>query len=250
MKPNPQPPTANPRPVSPAEPITALRHVRIVECGEPLVDFMAVCPDILLDRPRFEYRRETLLRKTVAEKLCEANRRLPTGFRLAVVEGWRAPHIQKRMYLAVWERFRAANPDWSFVKLKRVVNRYTAPLDAWVPPPHSTGGAVDIILTNSDGKPKDHTSPFDHYDSKCYAFFAPGLSDAAKYTRQLISDAMTPTGLTNYPSEYWHWSYGDQGWAYRGGHPHAIYGSISPDNWEPDPADLKDEPLNWLPSDR
>ena len=46
---------------------------------------------------------------------------------------------------------------------------------------------------------------------------------------------MSSTGLTNYPSEYWHWSYGDQGWAYRGGHPAALYGMIEPPGWTTQP---------------
>ena len=89
--------------ISPAEPVSQLRHVKIVECGEELVDFLQLCPGLLFDRPRFRYRRETLLRRTVAEKLCEAERLLPNGYRLLVVEGWRPPHIQRRMYRAVWD---------------------------------------------------------------------------------------------------------------------------------------------------
>src|SRR5437016_5817976 len=85
---NPQPQTPNAKRPSLAEPITALRHVPIRECGEELVNFLEICPDLLLDRPRFDYKRETMLRGTVAEKLCQANRNLPTGFKLAIVEGW------------------------------------------------------------------------------------------------------------------------------------------------------------------
>ena len=69
--------------------------IRILECGEEMVDFLALCPDLLLDRPRFQYRRETLLRRTVAEKLCAAERLLPEGYRFLVIEGWRPPHIQQ-----------------------------------------------------------------------------------------------------------------------------------------------------------
>src|SRR5207245_224311 len=98
--------TPHVKPPSRSEPITALRHVPIVECGEELVDFLELCPDLRLDRARFDYRRETKLRLSAAKMLCEANRRLPAGYRLSVVEGWRAPHIQKRMYMAVWGRFR------------------------------------------------------------------------------------------------------------------------------------------------
>src|SRR5258708_5028845 len=103
--------------ISPAEPVTALRHIPIVECGEPLVDFLQVCPGLLLDRPRFNYMRATLLRAPVAEMICIAERRLrERGYRLAIVEGWRSPAIQRRMYLAAWNRFASEHPDWSVTR--------------------------------------------------------------------------------------------------------------------------------------
>lgn len=208
------------------------------------MNFLKHCPDLLLDSPRFTYRRETLVRKSVADKLCQANDWLmKRGFRLAIVEGWRPPHIQRRMYMGAWNRFKERHPEWSDVTLRRVVNRYTAPIHGRVPPPHSTGGAVDLVLVDMQGKLQNHCRPFDTYDPACYRFDASGLGEEAIRTRSLLRDALTPTGITNYPSEYWHWTYGDQGWAYRGGHPHAIYGPITPPDYEPNPADVSDEPL-------
>jgi D-alanyl-D-alanine dipeptidase len=233
--------------ISIAEPVSQLRHIKIIDNGEPLVNFLDECPELILDDARFKYRRETLARKSMARMLCEANSSLmKKGFRLAIVEGWRPPHIQKRMYLGTWNRFQERHPNWSDVTLRRVVNRYTAPIHGRVPPPHSTGGAVDLVLTDLEGNVQDHWSPYTWRDPTCFQFDAPGLSEAAQKTRALLSDAITPTGLTNYPSEYWHWSYGDQGWAYRGGHPHALYGPISPLGYEPEPADVSDAPLVLL----
>src|SRR5579871_5356553 len=218
-----------------AEPVSELRHIKIVECGEEMVDFLAFCPGLLLDRPRFHYRRETLLRRAVAEKLCAADRLLPSGYRLAVIEGWRPPHIQRRMYRSVWNHFQERHPDWSEVTLKRVVNRYSAPMNVRVPPPHTTGGALDVMLADRDGVLCDHTSPFDPFDPHVAALAATGLSETAQTVRRILAAALLEAGLTNYSSEYWHWSYGDQGWAYRGGHPNALYGAITPPGWQPIP---------------
>ena len=234
--------------ISLTEPVSQLRHVRIVENGEELVDFLEVCPDLMLDRARFHYRRETVMRRTLAEKLGEANRNLPSGYRLVIIEGWRAPHIQRRMYKAVWERFKQQTPHWSDVTLKRVVNRFSAPMDLRVPPPHTTGGAVDLMLADSDGNALDHTSPFDPYDPHSALFGASGLSDTARKTRSILAEALLPTGITNYPSEFWHWSYGDQGWAYRGKHPHAHYAAITPTNWQPAPEDDIETALQMIES--
>lgn len=236
----------SPKPISLAEPVTDLKRIKIVECGEPLVDFREACPLLVLDRPRFNYRQETLVRESVAKFLDAATRRLPSGYRMSILEGWRAPHIQRRMYLGVWKRFAEQHPDWSETKLRRFVNRYTAPMSETVPPPHSTGGAVDVMLIRDDGSYHDHCNPFDRYEPKAFLFDAPGLGEEAIRTRAVLRHAFEGTGLTNYPSEYWHWSYGDQGWAYRGGHPKALYGPIEPENWEPDPNDLGDEPFEFI----
>ena len=232
--------------ISAAEPVSALRYIKIKECGEDLVDFLEVCPDLLHARQRFNYRRETLLRRSVAEKLSEANRRLPQGYKLAIVEGWRAPHIQARMYRFVWDRIKEQHPEWSDVTLTRFVNMFSAPMNVRVPPPHTTGGAVDLMLTDADGIELDHSSPYEPFDPKGNAFDAPGLSDTARKTRTILAEALIPAGITNYPSEYWHWSYGDQGWAYRSGHPNAIYAAITPPDWTPAPEDEIDSPLTFI----
>src|SRR5688500_15986265 len=101
------------RKYSAAEPVSALRYIPIRENGEELLDFLALCPKLILDRPRFRYRRETVVRKTVADMLCQAANALPDGYRLAIIEGWRPPYIQRRMYRTVWEMFVKDHPDWS-----------------------------------------------------------------------------------------------------------------------------------------
>lgn len=226
--------------------MSRLRNVLILECGEPLVDYLALCPRLLVARPRWRYTRLTLARETVARALVQASERLPAGIRLAVVEGWRPPHIQRRMHLAALARWRERHPDWSETQVKRVANRFTAPPHPKVPPPHTTGGAVDVLLVDESGQELDMISPFAYRDSRAYPTHAHGLSPIAQRNRAILFEAMSSTGLTNYPSEYWHWSYGDQGWAYRGQHPHAIFGPIQPPDWLPDPQEAIEAPLEWV----
>ena len=228
------------------EPVTQLRRVPIIECGEPLVNYLLLSDRIKVGTSRWVYKRETLLRRTVAEKLAEAAESLPAGFTLAVTEGWRPPHIQKRMYLGSWNRFRERHPDFSEAALRRLVNRFTAPPHAKVPPPHTTGGALDVWLGDETGKILNHIAPYEVGDSRAYPSMAKRLSPEALRHRQILSEAILPTGITNYPSEYWHWTYGDQGWAYRGLHDHAIYGPIMPEGYDPPAGEDIDEPLQWI----
>ncbi|MFI5385003.1 MAG: M15 family metallopeptidase [Fimbriimonadales bacterium] len=224
------------------EPVSHLRHVPIRENGEPLVSWLGH-PRIFQDQPRFNYKRETLARKSVVEFLWRAADALPRGYKLGIIEGWRPPYIQRRMFKWSFKRFKDKYPDWSEAKLKRLASQFTAPMDERVPPPHSTGGAVDLMVADENNQVLDHLSPYQMRDHHAFPFDAKDLSDEARHNRDLLAQALSTGGLTNYPSEYWHWSYGDQGWAYRGRHEHALYGAVTPDGWRPSPEDDTDEPL-------
>lgn len=233
--------------VSITEPVTDLKRVPIRECGEALVDYRQVCPELCLERMRFDYERAYLAREGLARRLCLANEYLmKRGYRLSILECWRPAHIQRRMYLASWARFKEMHPDWSDTKLKRLVNRFTAPPDHVVPPPHSTGGAVDLWLADMSGQTLNHRDPYEMRDPAGFLFDAPKLTDEARRHRDLLAEALVSTGVTNYPSEYWHWSYGDQGWAYRGGHEAALYGRVSPEGYVAPVKDDIDGPLVWI----
>ncbi len=237
-----------PRPADydPHEPTTALCDVPIHEDGEPMIDVLEMSDRIFLDRPRFDYKRESVLRRSVAERLATAADRLPAGFSIGLVEGWRPPFIQARMFRAVWRDLEARFPEMSPDELRPIVERYSAPMDETVPPPHTTGAAFDLALYH-DGEAVDLCSPFEWRDPEGFSFDAPGLSDLARFHRDVLGGAFEGTGITNYPSEYWHWSYGDQGWAYRGGHPNALYAAIEPSDWKPETRDAIDAPLEFLP---
>ncbi|MFD5872050.1 M15 family metallopeptidase [Streptomyces sp. NPDC060322] len=51
------------------------------------------------------------------------------------------------------------------------------------------------------------------------------FSMEARTNRKLLGDVLTATGLVNYPTEWWHWSFGDRYWALITGVTSALYGS-------------------------
>jgi len=61
-------------------------------------------------------------------------------------------------------------------------------------------------------------------DNGCYTE-APNISRAARANRDILTGAMSAAGLVNYPTEWWHWSFGDRYWALTTGHPSAIHGA-------------------------
>ena len=213
-----------------AEDQDELDAVPIEENGEPLVDFLAGCASDKLilspTHPVFEFPRVHLLRQSVAEMICRAAQNLPDGMKLQIVEGYRPIKVQRAMYRHSLQEARKRLPDADDQTLAREAGRYSAPPDAITPPPHLTGGAVDLEIVGPEGVRLDFTSPFDLLDNAQAAFDAPGLSDQAHKNRELLRSILEPTGLTNYADEWWHWSYGDNGWALRVGAGKAIYDKI------------------------
>lgn len=221
--------------IDPEEPVSELRHIPIEDCGEPLVDFTAHCDRIYWAprHPVFDYQRLRLTRQGVAERLCRAACLLPPGLRLAVVEGYRHPQIQQAMFEATRDRLAREHPEWSEAELRRETEKFSAPMDEFVPQPHTTGGAVDVHLVDvhlvdAAGQLLDFTSPYELLDPRGAPANAAGLTAEAESNRALLRRVMGEAGFTNYPSEWWHWSYGDQAWAYRGGHPAALYAAVEP----------------------
>ena len=134
-------------------------RVRIVDNGEPLVDFLEVCPALRFaeNHPLFSYRRVRLLRRTVAELLCRAQALLPSGVTLEIVEGWRSAEVQQMMYRATYEEFRDRHPEWPEARLRRHTNRYSAPPHARTP--RRTSPAAPSISTSWTPRGKCSTSP-------------------------------------------------------------------------------------------
>ncbi len=211
-----------------AEDQDELDSVSIRECGEPLVDFLAACPLLVLApaHPLFDFPRVHLVRESVAQMLCEAAARLPAGLRLQIVEGYRPISVQREHFKRALDEARKRFPGADEAKIEREAGRYSAPPDAITPPPHLTGGAVDVELINENGARLDFTSPFGLLDIKHAAMNARGLSAEAQKNRALLREILEPTGLTNYADEWWHWSYGDNGWALRVDAPFALYDKI------------------------
>ena len=208
------------------EPLTKLRAVPIEDNGEPLLDPRTLSKRIhfAVKHPKFEgMPRTPKVRKGVAEKLARAAESLPDGTDIIIIEGFRPLAQQRFMYEELKKEFAGKHPEWNKATLHRITNTMSAPPDDPCPPPHTTGGAVDLSLMRvKDGEWLDMTSPFE-MDETSAPGDTPGLSDEAQANRRLLFKALEKTGLTNYLGEWWHWSYGDSGWALRVGADKALY---------------------------
>lgn len=200
------------------EPIRALNKIKELENGEPLVPILEYAPSVRLSRPQVI----PYVRKTVAEMCERAARSLPEGMHLGLVEGWRPLERQQGIYDFMWASARDAFPHRDIAALRRTVCRWVAPTDQKAPPGHCTGAAVDVWLLDEKGEQVDVTSPHDRF--KAARTYTLGLSKEAHHHRMILVDAMLGAGFSNCRDEWWHYSYGDAGWAVRFGLDECIYG--------------------------
>ncbi len=85
------------------------------------------------------------LRKTVAEMLYKVSQSLPTGSKLAVIEGIRSLSKQKEHWDKKTVEFKKLHPEWSDNEIEfqvRLVVAKPLPLAN-----HNCGGAVDVYWT-------------------------------------------------------------------------------------------------------
>ena len=164
------------------------------------------------------------VRQTVAEMVHQASLQIPEPFKLGLVEGWRPIERQQRIYDFMMDCAKEAFPNRNHTALRRTVCRWVAPTDQKAPPGHCTGAAVDVWLLDSEGNEVDLWSP--HARHSAAPTFTFGIEEPHWSHRMMLFDAMTAAGFSNCRDEWWHYSYGDAGWAVRAGSPTCSYGLV------------------------
>jgi zinc D-Ala-D-Ala dipeptidase len=199
------------------------------------------------------------LRKSLAEKLADINLSLQQSglvtqllggqVELYIEEGLRSRQTQKHLYRDVFPRLISAqNPTMSKAAIEaRRDQLIAAPTKEGVTPaPHATGAAVDITLRymqpDQGYRPRSMVN-MGHEDGATGGTASPDFYETAEHTSAkdkdaqrnrrifywLMRGALLPEGESGFvcnPTEWWHWSYGDQMWGALTEAPFAFYGDI------------------------
>jgi D-alanyl-D-alanine dipeptidase len=208
--------------------------VPIVECNEPLIDIKEGDQIQYGPPPECELTTDcyTKIRKSVYEKLCQAQMDLPKGLRFRLYEGYRSLSVQKTLFELIHKNvlksYPHATPQEQFHETTRLVSpviNFDGSLNL---PAHNTGGAVDIDIITNDGDVVDmgmEAKDWFTVDPQLCMTNCAIISESAKRNRQLLHDIMEAHGFVNYPTEWWHFSYGDRYWAYFKKAKCAMYGT-------------------------
>ncbi|MCW2782456.1 MAG: dipeptidase [Marmoricola sp.] len=165
------------------------------------------------------------VRASVAARLFDAQCSLPSGLHFKVAEGFRTPDAQRAIVLSYAALVRTANPDLGHDDLHRLTSRYVAPLEV---APHVAGAALDLTILDDRGAELWMGTPLDATpeESEGACFFDAVVDREARANRVLLARVLRGVGLVNYPTEWWHWSFGDRYWAHLTGAAAALYGPV------------------------
>jgi zinc D-Ala-D-Ala dipeptidase len=209
------------------------QKVVIHDCGEPLVaipldQFAAEQPHayIRLGAP-YGDRSPYFLRQGVLERLIQAQAglQLECPWRIQIFDAYRPIAVQQFMVdytlaqtaEALGFSLEVLTPDLRQALLEQVYEFWAVPNhNPATPPPHSTGAAVDVTLVDAQGVAIDMGSPIDEISPRSYPDYfhdQPQGQDFHRH-RQILKQAMEQAGFRQHPREWWHYSYGDQLWAW------------------------------------
>lgn len=212
------------------------QQIAIVESGEPLVplsspEFSLVSPHayVQLGAP-YGDKSPYFVRQAVRDRLRTAQTTLQQthpGWRIQIFDAYRPIAVQQFMVDHTFEQLVRAqgldsarlNPAERQSFLHQVYEFWAVPNpDPAMPPPHSTGAAIDVTLVNPANQAVDMGSPIDEVSPRSYPhhFAASPHPQAQQFHRDrlLLLHAMTTAGFTQHPNEWWHFSFGDQMWAW------------------------------------
>ncbi|BAZ84626.1 M15 family metallopeptidase [Dolichospermum compactum] len=226
-------------------------QIPIIECGEPLVkvplELFAVESPHPYQKLGANYGGHSpyYLRQSVVENLIQAQNNLQLlcpNWYIQIFDAYRPVAVQQFMVdysfgEALRERGlteKELSPQQREDLWKAVYEIWAVPsLDMNAPPPHSTGAAVDITLVNDFGEVVDMGSPIDEMSDRSHPEYYTHSHQEYDANRQLLRDVMLKAGFQRNPREWWHFSFGDQMWAwlYNQSHPQtamkARYGRLS-----------------------
>ena len=171
-----------------------------------------------------------MMRASAVQALLRAQDLLQTihpGHRLKVFDALRPVDVQRQMIDLTVRQYAmrdGLDPDvLTLFDHKRlhdeVAESWANPtMDPTTPPPHSTGGAIDLTMVDAQGREIDMGTVIDQCDGPCATNAFNEAADmhgrAVHKNRQLLVAVMEKAGFRHNPNEWWHFDFGNQRWAY------------------------------------
>lgn len=208
---------------------SAWQNIIIKENNEPLVEIFQTDKIKILNMFPVEYKPLYFVRKTIAEKLTEVSKKLPSNINLVLIEGYRTMENQENSWKNLFEKLKLENPNLSIEQIEDKVKLVVARPNPLAN--HHCGGAIDVTFCFDNEELLDMgtsypSEPASIEIQKKYPMFSPDISEDQSKNRKILRDAMVEAGFVWYPGEWWHYCYGDRMWAVYTNREECFYGPI------------------------
>lgn len=175
--------------------------------------------DYIAEHPEYD---AVYVRSELSKRLQAAAQALPEHYRLVIRAGHRPIEVQRRILVDCANDYKEDHPGATDKEALEHARIFVNDPDLTLPP-HVCGAAVDVdVLNTKTGKLLDFGSKLNDDTEKSFLYY-PDLTDEQKDNRLMLVTAMLETGLASCKPEWWHFSYGDQVWAWFYGHEQSLY---------------------------
>lgn len=210
--------------------------INIIECHEPLIpiptNLFAFENPPPYQRLGADYQGKSpyYLREGVVNALIQAQTKLTElkpHWRIKIFDGYRPISVQKFMVnytfnsICQTEGLNPLNLADSIKEkiLKQVYQFWAIPSDnPLTPPPHSTGSALDVTLIDEQGINVNMGGEIDEISKRSHPhYYAQAKTEKEReyhQNRELLVKVMSIAGFKQHQGEWWHFSLGDQMWAW------------------------------------
>lgn len=203
-------------------PVYYINRVKINECGEQLVR-IDENTDIIIDK---RMQKPVYLRKGVYDKLKLIIEDVKKdGYQVKLYDAYRTLEDQIKSWEERLEQTRREFPEYTEEQVIGATSLRVAKVeDINNVGGHQTGGAIDITLVK-DGVELDMGTKYEEYNQRTITKNKL-ISKEQKDNRKYLKKKLEKRGFSNFPAEWWHYSYGDRMWAAYTNKKECIYGYI------------------------
>ena len=196
------------------------------ENNEPLVSLLNTGFDLIFE-PSVMKDYQYLVRRALVEKIGSISQKLAKQDKTLIIRSaWRSFEHQRILWNNKVRFLQGEHPEKTLEEIQHLVADFIAPEQKST---HATGGAVDALIYDKKNEQVLDFGTNKGYDidltKLCYPHH-PEIADQARENRALLMGLFEKEGFICDLKEYWHFDYGNIGWAIERGRLYAVYGIV------------------------
>lgn len=178
--------------------------------------------DYIASHPEYD---GVYVRGELVPRVQQAALSLPDPYQLVIRAGHRPIDVQRRLLRECVADYKRDNPGVTDDEALEHARDFVSDPDITLPP-HVCGAAVDVeLFDKAEQKYLDFGSRMSDDNERSFLYFQ-DLTDDQKTNRLLLTTTMLDAGFASCKTEWWHFSYGDQLWAWFYGEKNSLYSPI------------------------